>query len=348
MEPEGIIGINDKYYNNYNGDIIKLEQNKLYFIYLDSKEYEQINFYLVGNRKDIIKFDLNSQFIVYLEKDYNYALNFDNLEDLYLNSMIKLDRKSINSEVFIEKENITLNSNNLYYKLNDSSYINNIINLKIRNDNALIEILFKRHENEVDIIDLKENISSFALSKRYNFIKIPKKFSSKVINFKMEDGVNSLFFVEPTYTIAPYCLSHQIDNDNKIPMSDFTFNITEHYKDNVKLMEDEYYYVIIQTTTKNLKFEIKVIDTDEEITPIPPSPPDDENEEQKEQNSPNTKKRLIIIISIICGVVLILIIIIIIIIHIKKKKNSSEEIQKEISGIGKNDEKEVGLMELNN
>jgi hypothetical protein len=66
MTENDILSINKNYYNDYFGDLVKLDQNKLYFIYLDSQQYEQINFYLVGNRNNVIKFTSYKQTILYL------------------------------------------------------------------------------------------------------------------------------------------------------------------------------------------------------------------------------------------------------------------------------------------
>ena len=42
---EDFLKIDNKYFNEYNGDMLFLKKNYLYFIYLESIEYGQINFY---------------------------------------------------------------------------------------------------------------------------------------------------------------------------------------------------------------------------------------------------------------------------------------------------------------
>ena len=42
---EDFLKIDNKYFNEYNGDMLFLKKNYLYFIYLESNEYGQINFY---------------------------------------------------------------------------------------------------------------------------------------------------------------------------------------------------------------------------------------------------------------------------------------------------------------
>ena len=330
MTENDILSINKNYYNDYLGDLVKLEQNKLYFIYLDSQQYEQINFYLVGNRSNVIKFTSYKQTILYLEKDKNYLLDVELIKDQKLNVAIKLVRKTINSEVFIKENNIKLNSNNLYYELT----IKENLNLEIRKDNALIEILFEIDANIIDIIDLEENKNTIKLSKEFNFIKIKKEHSSKIINFKLENGENSIFLVDPMYTKAPYILVHSISNYNKIPINNFTFNITDHYKGDIKLMKDEYYYVIIQTSTKGLTFKISMYDY--------------EGINREENKKDDSSKKIIIIISIVSGVILILVIILAI--YLVKIKKSYNQLEKEVNKISfkesKNEDKEDDIERL--
>ena len=330
MTENDIISINKNYYNDYSGDLVKLEQDKLYFIYLDSQQYEQINFYLEGNRNNVIKFTSYRQTILYLEKDKNYLFDVEQIKDQKLNVAIKLDRKTINAEVFIKEKNIKLNSNNFYYELT----IKENLNLEIRKDNALIEILFEIDATNTNIIDLEENKNTIKLSKECNFIKIKKEHSSKIINFKLENGENSIFLVDPMYTKAPYSLIHSISNYNKIPINNFTFNITDHYKGNIKLMKDEYYYVIIQTATKDLTFKIAMYD--------------DEGTHNQESKKDDSSKKIIIIISIVSGVILILVIILAI--YLVKIKKSYNQLEKEVNKISfkesKNEDKEDDIEHL--
>ena len=102
MTYEDIIKINKVYYHDYTGDKLFLKKDELVFIYYDFNEYEQVNFYLKPIRTEIIilNFNSNSHFILYLEKGKNYKLN--GAVNAF-NILIKLDRKTINSEVFFER-----------------------------------------------------------------------------------------------------------------------------------------------------------------------------------------------------------------------------------------------------
>ena len=80
--------------------------------------------------------------------------------------MIKLSRATLNSKITISNKNIELNSNNLYYKI-EENYKGDLI-LNVKNDNAIIEFLFKQEENEIEILDFPTR--KFQLNKKYNIL----------------------------------------------------------------------------------------------------------------------------------------------------------------------------------
>ena len=328
MVYEDFLKIDNKYFKEYNGDMLFLKKNDLYFIYLESSEYEQFNFYLTPLRKEneIIDFSSKEDIVLYLEKNKTYIVDSKNINEY--NGMIKLDRKTINSEIIIKEKNIKLNSDKLFYEF-EAGF--GRLTLEIKNENALIEISRKCVE-ESSIIDINENNLKFNLTKRFNFIKIPQEYSSKIINFKLEGKENLIINIDPTYTKAYYCLyDYMIIEDNAILSNNYNFNITNHYKENITLMEDEYYYVIIQTL-KGLSLTLTIEDNPEEA--------------DKDKKNTNDHKTLwIIFISI--GVFILIILIIFIIIAKRKKKKESldflkEDIGKESFELGdKDDDKET-------
>ena len=60
----------------------------------------------------------NSNNILFLEKNKEYSLDFS--DNNLKNIMIKLSRKTLNSELTLIDENIKLNSKNLYYPLKEN------------------------------------------------------------------------------------------------------------------------------------------------------------------------------------------------------------------------------------
>ena len=313
---EDLLKIDKKYFTEYNGDMLFLKKNELYFFYLESNVYEQINQYIAPLRKEneVIDFSSQSDIILYLEKSKSYIIDSKIFNESYL--MLKLDRKTINSEILIKEKNIKLNSNRLYHELGPGF---GRITLEISKENAIIEVLCKYEKSS--IIDINENNLQFNLTNSFNFIKIPKEYSSKIINFRLVGKENLIIHIEPIYTKAYYCLYDYINEDNnKILSNNFTFNITNHYKGNIKLMEDEFFYVIISTLTPDISVILKIEDNPED------------NKNKKDSNDDDDKNLLIIIISV-GAAVLIIILIIFIIIKCKKNKKSLDSLQEDVKKV---------------
>ena len=321
MKYNDILEINKTFYKEYYGETLSLKKNELFFVYFNSKIFEQIYFYLAPKRKDkeILDFSVSGKYILYLEKDKTYVL-----DGKYRNFglMLKLDRETINSEIFIKEKNKALNSDNLYLELDLDDLKNNELHLEVKKENALIEIL-EFAKKPYDIIDLKEydfkNNTKLNLEKNYTFIRIPQNYSSKIINFRLDGEENLIFTVEPTYTKAPYCFNDVIREEiNTILENTFTFNITNHYNGNIKLMEDEYYYVVIQKLTPKITVTLNFYDK-----------PKEKGKEKKDSND----HKALWIIAISVSVTILLIVIIFIIIRCKRNKASFDNLKEDINKV---------------
>ena len=277
MSYKDIININDKYFSNCNGKIIELQKGKIYLIYIDFDILDQVYFLLnpliLEERKEIID---DTKFL-YLQKEKSYILDFKyNLKNI----MIKLSRKTLNSEIIIKNDNTTLNSSNLYFELEDN--FNGTIELNVSKDDALIEFLYKQPEKEVEILDFEK--MEFVLTKDFNLIKIPKNYTSKIINFDISSD-NFDFGIFVGYSIPPYSYydSNEINNKISIKSNNFTFQIKNHYKDDIKLMENEYYCVMIQIFNIDLSLKIRL--ENEEEQKYEEEEEKDKDEEEEEDNN---------------------------------------------------------------
>ena len=68
--------------------------------------------------------------------------------------------------------------------------LNNKLELEVKKDNALIDILYKYEEIEdVDILALEEK--EYIINKTYNFISIPNNNKYNAINFEIKAENNS-------------------------------------------------------------------------------------------------------------------------------------------------------------
>ena len=291
---------NIKYYNNYDGEIFSIKANESYIIDFnyDDIVLDQINIFLHPNEteENITIEDIYTGYL-YLQKDKTYTLN---ITDNYVNRTIKLSRKTLNSEIIIEKdenENTKLNSKNLYYKIDNYT---GEIKIKVNNDDALIEFLYEISSltEKLDFEKLELNVNSYL-----SLIQIPKKYTSKRITFEFypsEDAIYSLFngYSNENYAYYRYIpFFHEIATYFKLVVND-TYNSLE-------LMEDEYYNVLIELYDGSLKLKINVEDIEEKKKGLP----------------------VWAIILIVVGCLIVIIAIVLIIIMIKKRKTTNKDIE---------------------
>ena len=307
MEYEDIIQINDKFFSDISDDILLLEKSQLYIIYFDFKEYEEINFYFTRKYNEIIKMS-NSNNILFLEKNKEYSLDFS--DNNLKNIMIKLSRKTLNSELTLIDENIKLNSKNLYYPLKEN--FKEKLKVKTGNENVLIEILVKQEDNLTEIVNL-DGKTKLNINKEFTFIQIPKNYNCKDLSFKFNKEGDSIIYIYHDYSKEGYSLYYQInEEDNKIILNNFTFNINEAYKEDINLMENEFYYLFIQTkgSDSNINIDVEIKDNESK-----------NKDKDKEDNGLQTWH----IILIILGAIIFLLLIFILIICLRRRNKITDD-----------------------
>ena len=310
MESEDFLNANEKYFSNFSDNFLFLPKDEINIIFFNYKKNDQIHLYVSPkNISKNIEIKGKATNFLYLEKDKEYTLDFQNNT---IDRMIKLSRKSLKSEIIIEdkENNITLNKDNLYYKLKDN---NGAIQLYVKNDDALIEFLFK--QNDTNILDFKNN--QYISKNQYNLIKIPKIYKSKEFNMKIvgKNALILLFYFG--YSIPPYSYYHEIESQStlKSKSNEVKINLKDLYKDDIKLMEDEYYCILIKNVDSKLDLVFKI---------------DKEENAKKDSNKLETWEIILIVIGLIAGLLLI---IVIILFCCKKKKVTSKEIEEKILDI---------------
>ena len=318
IESEDIIKVNDKYFLDISGKINILEKNKLYIIYHEFSVKEELDFYFTPKNKEKIEVNQIERNIFYLEKNKKYILDFTNIT--VNDTMIKLSRKTKNAKITLLDKNVILNSDNLYYTLKDSSQEK--LNLEIGNEDALIEILFNYGDKATEIIDL-EGKKELNLNKQFNFIKIPKNYSSQIITFNLNKEGKTFLSIFHDYSIPGYSLNCPLNMDkNGIILTNFTFNLTDHYKKGIKLMEKEYYCLIIQTARNELNINVGI-----ELN-------ENEQNNNTEENKDDKGLKTWHIILIAAGsLVLLILIIIILFICLRKKKVTNKEIEDKVQNL---------------
>ena len=302
---EDILNINDKYFQEYSEDLFILEKEETYIIYFDYDIND--NVHVAINPKECeenISFDPYKNNYLYLTKDKTYTLELpSDISDI----MIKLSRKTSNSIISIGDNK--LDSNNLYYLYENNN--NAKLTLKVDKNDAIIEFLHNiTMHNIIENVDY--NYSNLILNKSLNILKIPKDF--KKINIEIKADDNTQYSILQGYSIPPYSHYFLVEEENLLTLNHLNFTIDELYNKNIKIMDDEYYLVVISLFSAELKITIKGEHYQEE--------PSDENKNENENGLEWYKILLIVLGSVIFVVIIIIIVIIVI---RKKKTNSSDE-----------------------
>ena len=316
---EDILNINSKYYFDFN-NIVTLPKDQINIIYMDFNIMEPIHYYInPKNLQETIEINDKDMNFLYLVKDKIYTLDF---QKNTINRMIKLSRKTLNSEINIINENIKLNSNNLYYKIKDNFH--GTIQINVTGNDALIEFLFK--QDDTNILDF-ENLEATS-NKTYNLIKFSKKYISKEITLSLKSDSILHFNIFFGYSIPPYSYyySDSKGNSNKISSNDNTFNLTLIVPnlENNKLINDEYFCVMIDSPGRNIEFKGFYQDND------------DNKKNDKSENETNSLKIWQIVLIIISSVIVILLIVILIIFCFRKSKSqkvSNKDIEEKLENL---------------
>ena len=267
-------------------------------ILMDYSKKDQIH-YLISpkNMNENIVMNSNTNFL-YLQKNKIYELDF---KDNTMNKMIKLSRKTLNSTIVIEDENVTLDSNNIYYKLKDQ--FNGKLKLEVKNNDALIEFLFRT--TGASTINFRKSLH-YNTTDKLTMVTISKEYFNKKLEFKIRGGKNFNFNSYFGYSIPPYTYYNLNDlNQYKPESKEENIYITI---DDAKLMEGEYYCAFFQ----NLGDYLSITFSEKENEP-----------EKKEGDDEGKGLESWKIALIVIGSILAVIIILVIIIWIKKKKGLS-------------------------
>ena len=246
-----------KYFSSYKESIHFFSKYKLYLLYINVVELDPFNLFIGPSiMEETIEIKGYETNFLFLKKDKIYLLDF---RKNAINRMLKLSRETIKSVVTIINKSFVLDSKNLYYELNDN-YRGKLI-LKIENNDALIEFLFRQKDEEIDV--LRFNKREFVLNKRYNIMAIPKSYKSKLINIELNrNEFLTEFSIYFGYSIPPFNYFGSEIKENLIKMENrFIFSINEHYKgDNIDTMEEEYYCLMIENLGKNVLMIVDVED----------------------------------------------------------------------------------------
>ena len=207
ISPKDFYPINKQLFYKYEDNIVHLDNNSVYIIFVELYKfdytYNMLNLFI--SPEQVNKNLLIKNNIIFLKQSDNYYnLTFENTN---LSRILKLSRKTNDSEVISINGEIILNNNNLYYELPEENIQKGIL-LKIKNNNCLLEILYSS-KNNMEIFD-SYSVENYKLTKKYNIIKIPKN--------KCKYEISILFTNKNNLTTYSFGIN------NKISKKDYFYN----------------------------------------------------------------------------------------------------------------------------
>ena len=188
MKPKDIYPINkDKFTKiDLENNIINLEENSVYIIINDVKEFYLTSFEFFIYPKETqneITLEGKKENLLYINSGKTITINFNKSNK----RIFKLSRKTLNSKITINGDKI-LSRDNLYSDIIDGS---NSLNLKVENEDALIEFLYYS-ENEKIFDDIQnENLLISELGNRVEIL-VKLDFLEDYV-FKLETESNKSF-----------------------------------------------------------------------------------------------------------------------------------------------------------
>ena len=304
---QDILDINDEYFTDYSGDTFTLNKDETHIIYFNNNLEAQVHISI--NPVEINEITIPKEQIInylYLKKGNTYDLEF---LDSSLDIMLKLSRKTSNSVISIEDNNkVILNWNNLYYhNMNKKKF-----KFKVEDNDAILEFIYNLEEYS-DIFDLEK--LEFNLIKEINIIKIPKNY--KNIDIEIIAGEFSEYSIYRGYSIPPFSHISNVKDENKMVINNFNFSIYEPYNENIKLMKDEYYIIMIRVFYGDLNVKINAEKYDNKIE-------DDDEDGLKDYE---------IALIVVGAVMFVILLIVIIFIVIRKRRLKDEKIEDKVNNM---------------
>ena len=291
MALDDILSGNEQYFKEYKNDdgILTLPKNNINILFLDYSSFEQIHLFLATKTTNE-KIDISGRdtYFLFLEKDKTYELNFEeNIE----NRMIKLSRKTLDSEIDILDENIVINSNNIYYRVKKG--FKGILKLKVKNSDAVIEFLFEINNFSVEQSFWRN--SQITTTGKYALVKISKEYFSKKLIFKLQGDKS--FYMFYGYSKAPY-LYYNYKSQTKLQFQNRVVSFNIIVKD-IDLMDGEEFCVLFENFGNSLTIVMSVDDSS-----------NDKDGSGKGDEGLESWKVAIILVGSILGVLIIIIFVI--------------------------------------
>ena len=307
-----IENLNSTYFNEFYDELAILNKSQTYALSFDfdNKTIEQLYFYIQRiNYNKVISINSGAQSYLYLKQNTSYILS---IKDKIMSKVLKLSRLTKNSEIYIKEKNITLNSNNLYCKI-EGNYTGDL-NLTVNNSDAFIEILY--YSPKIITLDFEKKEFSNLTEGMY-LVSIPKNISCKFITFEIKGKENVMYSIVTGYSIPESVYYKDIPEGEEILKTNFAFDIDNPYENKIELLDEEQFNLLFYVFNEELALSIKI---------------DGKSNDEKKNDKKGLKTWALVLI--IGGSILLLILIILIIIHFKRRKQfSNKEIEEKMENL---------------
>jgi hypothetical protein len=185
-----IENLNSTYFNEFYDELAILNKSQTYALSLDfeNKTVDQVYFYIQRiNYNKAIAINSGVQSYLYLKSNTSYKLT---IKDKKMSKVLKLSRLTKNSEIYIKEKNVTLNSNNLYCKI-EENYTGDL-NLTVNNSDAFIEILY--YSPKIIKLDFEQKQYN-NLTEGIYLLSVPKNINCKFMTFEIKGKENIMYSI---------------------------------------------------------------------------------------------------------------------------------------------------------
>ena len=312
MKLDDILEGNNEYFKEYTNDddFIYFQKDEAYILIMNYSSFTQTHYFLgpkkINENINIIGNDTN---FLFLEKDKTYELDF---KDNAIDRLIKLSRKTLNSEINIIDENIVLNSNNIYYQLKDG--FKGKIKLEVKKSDALIEFLFKF--NDCDLLFYGNNARINSTHRFIYITAISEREFSKAITFNLQSDKKLSFKFFVGYSMAPYSYYFPGDANDLSRYYNTNIGSITISPQKIKLVDNEYFFAVFENLGNYLSISISEediipdsTDKEEEESDETDDNPDNKKEESKGEDGLESWKIALIVVGSILAVILLAVII---------------------------------------
>ena len=252
-----ILNINTDFFPESHGKVFELNPDKIYIIISNAKA-SFVKLYLHNEIPQIMNIANGNKALLYLEKGKEYEFNF---EQNTLSFLIKLNPvKSSELDITNDSGNtITLSSTNKYYnpmEQKDQVYKGTIKINNIKNENALIEILYSFGEKETEILN-ERAITDRVVSKNITLIEYSLENDEKnmEIYIKSDDNFKIAVYGGPSQDNYFY---FSPSNLPQLSVKKYFIKLNNPLKNVGDLEQNEKYKVslMLQKTKENQKIYI--------------------------------------------------------------------------------------------